>query len=501
MLEEEMKKRMMLALLVLSAVLSVLSAQAVQENPQNGATAPYSAPDVKYVFMFIGDGMSHVQINAAQILKGNNTEKGNFSLQKLNFTEFPVLGVQTTYDATSFCPDSASTATSLSSGFKTHSGTIGLGIDKQYIGQTIAEQVKAQKDWKVGVVSTVTLNHATPAAYYAHVPSRNSYYDIGLQMVDSGFDYFAGGAISKAEDGGKKSIYTILEENGYQVTDDRDEILSLSAKSGKIYAQSPRLQDSGSMPYAMDCEEDDISLAQFVEKGIEVLDNEKGFFMMVESGKIDWACHANDAAAEINDLIAFDEAIGVALAFAQKHPEETLIVVTGDHETGGMTIGYAKTGYNTAFHILENQKMSYVAFDGMMNGILKENPNLSFKQALSLVEENFGLVAPGCFAEDKTLVMSDLEYSRLQTAYEQTLLPKEKRAKDEFSSLLYGGYNPFSVTLTHILNNKAGIGWTSYAHTGTPVGVYAYGAGSEAFAGSYDNTQVYAKLKSLVEVN
>jgi len=178
-----------------------------------------------------------------------------------------------------------------------------------------------------------------------------------------------------------------------------------------------------------------------------------------------------------------------------------LIVVTGDHETGGMTIGYAKTGYNTAFHILENQKMSYVAFDGMMNGILKENPNLSFKQALSLVEENFGLVAPGCFAEDKTLVMSDLEYSRLQTAYEQTLLPKDKRAKDEFSSLLYGGYNPFSVTLTHILNNKAGIGWTSYAHTGTPVGVYAYGAGSEAFAGSYDNTQVYAKLKSLVEVN
>ncbi|HPE94340.1 MAG TPA: alkaline phosphatase, partial [Sphaerochaeta sp.] len=357
-----MKKRLMMVLLLLAAVLAGLTAQAVGENQGATAVSIETQAKPKYVFMFIGDGMSHVQINAAQILKGSN-EKGNLSLKPLTFTEFPVVGLQTTFDATSFCPDSASTATSLSSGYKTHSGTIGLGIDKQMVGKTIAEQVKQQKGWKVGLVSTVTLNHATPAAYYAHVPSRNSYYDIGVQMVASGFDYFGGGAISKPDDGGRKSIYNLLLEAGYLVTDSKSQILNLTSASGKVYAQNPRLQDSGSMPYAMDMNENDVSLAQFVQKGIDVLNNPEGFFMMVESGKIDWACHANDAAAEIYDLLAFDQAIAVALDFAKAHPEETLIVVTGDHETGGMTIGYAGTGYNTALDILYNQKLSYVAFD------------------------------------------------------------------------------------------------------------------------------------------
>jgi len=497
---EVMKKRLILVLLLLAAVTLGLAAQPAGESTPTWEVAEQqTAKAPKYVFMFIGDGMSHVQINAAQVLKGNNT-KGSVSLEKLTFTEFPVSGLQTTYDATSFCPDSASTATSLSSGYKTHSGVLGLGIDKQYVGKNIAERLKEQKDWKVGIVSTVTINHATPAAYYAHVPSRNNYYDIGIQMANSGFDYFAGGSINKAEDGGKKSIYTMLEDEGYLVTDDKSEILSLSSKSGKVYAQSPRLQDGGAMPYAIDMDADDITLAQFVKKGIEVLDNEKGFFMMVESGKIDWACHANDAASEIRDLLAFDEAIQEAVTFAEAHPDETLIVVTGDHETGGMTIGFASTGYNTAFNILENQSVSYVAFDGIMQEAIANNSDLSFQEALVLVEEYFGLVPPGSKASSEVLALSSLEYSRLEEAFRQAMLPKGSRANDQLSYQLYGSYNPFSITLTHILNNKAGIGWTSYSHTGTPVGVFAYGVGAEMFAGSYDNTDIFAKLKSLVEV-
>jgi len=498
-MEEIMKKRLMMVLLLLAAVLAGLTAQAVGENQGATAVSIETQAKPKYVFMFIGDGMSHVQINAAQILKGSN-EKGNLSLKPLTFTEFPVVGLQTTFDATSFCPDSASTATSLSSGYKTHSGTIGLGIDKQMVGKTIAEQVKQQKGWKVGLVSTVTLNHATPAAYYAHVPSRNSYYDIGVQMVASGFDYFGGGAISKPDDGGRKSIYNLLLEAGYLVTDSKSQILNLTSASGKVYAQNPRLQDSGSMPYAMDMNENDVSLAQFVQKGIDVLNNPEGFFMMVESGKIDWACHANDAAAEIYDLLAFDQAIAVALDFAKAHPEETLIVVTGDHETGGMTIGYAGTGYNTALDILYNQKLSYVAFDEKFSKLQQANPTMGFNQALALVEADFGLVAPGKSTANKALVLSDLEYAKLEAAFKQAMLPSKQRDGSDQAYLLYGGYNPFSVTLTHILNNKAGIGWTSYSHTGTPVGVYAYGSGSELFSGSYDNTEVYDKLKQLTGV-
>lgn len=482
-------KRLTVTLLAMLISASIF-AQGATETREN-INAYVSDVQPKYIFMFIGDGMSSPQINAAQVLNGNN-ESGFVELEKLTFTQFPVVGLQYTQDATSFCPDSASTATSLSSGFKTHSGVIGMGVDKVTAGETIAEKLKEQKDYKIGIVSSVTINHATPAAYYAHVASRNDYYEIGLQMADSGFDYFAGGEVNQADKGGR-SIYDILEEKGYLVTCNQDEILSLNADSGKVYAYSPETVD-GAMKYALDAEDNELQLKDFVRKGIDVLYNETGFFMMVESGKIDWAGHANDAAANIYDTIAFDEAIEVALEFAFEHPEETLIVVTGDHETGGMTIGYAATGYDTAFDILRNQKCSYEAFDA----ILSENfDSLDFDGVLELIEENFGLVAPGRTAADEDLVMNDYEFAKLEKAYDDAISGNVDGYEE---SLLYGGYNPISVTLTHILNNKAGIGWTSYSHTGIPVPVYAFGAGAEAFSGSYDNTEVARRLMDLTDV-
>ena len=96
--------------------------------------------------------------------------------------------------------------------------------------------------------------------------------------------------------------------------------------------------------------------------------------MMVESGKVDWSCHAKDALTAIQEVLGFEPAIDVAIAFANEHPEETLIVVTGDHETGGMSIGFAATGYDTAFNLLDAQKMSYVAFDELVKGKKEENP-------------------------------------------------------------------------------------------------------------------------------
>ena len=446
----------------------------------------------KYVFMFIGDGMSSPQVNSAQVFNGCN-ESGLIDLKELTFTQFPVVGIQYTQDATSFAPDSASTATSLSSGFKTHSGVIGMGIDKTTKGTTIAEMLR-DKGWKIGIVSTVTINHATPAAYYAHVASRNDYYEIGLQMAASDFDYFGGGSVNQA-DNGDKSIYEVLEDNGYLVTNDRDTILSLNSDSGKVYAYSPVLQDDGAMMYALDAEDDQLQLKDFVRKGIDVLDNETGFFMMVESGKIDWAGHANDALANIYDTLAFDEAIQVAVEFAKQHPDGTLIVVTGDHETGGMTIGYAATGYDTAFDILRNQKCSFVAFDEMVAERTAAG-DFSFDVLMDMVEENFGLVAPGESAEVEALVMNDYEYALLQKAYDDAMSGNVDGYEE---SLLYGGYNPISVTLTHVINNKAGIGWTSYFHTGLPVPVYAYGEGAEAFIGSYDNTQVALRLMDLTD--
>ena len=492
------------------ACLALLSAAFVGFTPQSAAagapeTAVAAQTDAaasqampKYVFLFIGDGMSHVQVNAAQVYNGNNTA-GEVTPGPLNFTQFPVAGVATTYDSTSFCPDSASTATSISCGVKTHSGVIGLNVDKTTAPDSITELLKADGR-KIGIVSSVTINHATPAAFYAHIASRNNYYDIALQMANSDFDYFAGGEISQAygATNNRLSAYSILANHGYTVTRTKEEIEALNSKSGKVYAVSPVLQDSGAMPYTVDAKDGDLTLADFVHKGIDVLDNDNGFFLMAESGKIDWACHANDALSTITDTLGFESAIEVAVDFMNEHPDKTLILVTGDHETGGMTIGYAATGYDTAFSILGQQKMSYIAFDELIGDIKEQNLNLKLSDVMPVIKENFGLIAPSdadaAVEANAAFVLTDYEYAKLEAGFAESMKSKEERTTSEEAALLYGTYDPLSVTLTHILNNKAGIGWTSYAHTGTPVPVYAIGAGAELFGGSYDNTDIFKKL-------
>lgn len=464
----------------------------VMSNTTASATAP------KYIFLFIGDGMSAVQVNAAQVYLGNNTS-GSVEAADLNFTKFPVTGIATTYDSTSFCPDSASTATAISSGVKTHSGVIGLNVDKTKKPQSITEILKA-KGMKIGIVSSVTINHATPAAFYAHVASRNDYYDIATQLANSNFDYFGGGSISQptGSNKDKEDAYKVIESKGYYIADTKTEILNLNSANGKTYALSPVLQDSGAMPYSIDNKEGDLKLADYVEQGIEVLDNDKGFFMMCESGKIDWACHANDAMTTITEVVDFQNSIQKAVDFANKHPNETLIVVTGDHETGGLTIGYAATGYSTAFSILNKQKISYVAFDTLIGEMKKTNPSLTLNDVLPVIKTNFGLIAPSDadakIAANKDYVMTEYEFAKLEAGFAESLKASKDRSKAMQDQLLYGTYDPLSVSLTHIINNKAGIGWTSYSHTGVPVVVYATGAGSETFGGSYDNTDIFKKL-------
>lgn len=503
----DLKRRIMAGLLAASMLMGSLaacsnkSAETQTEKPAETAqteglqaekTASNEASDkkAKYVFMFIGDGMSYVQANTAQVFTGNNSF-GEVATKPLNYAEFAVAGTQTTQDSTSFCPDSASTATSLSSGIKTHSGVIGLDVNKENPVETVAEKAKAA-GMKVGIISSVTLNHATPAAYFANVKSRSEYYEIGKQMADSDFDFFAGGSLRDrtGKEKNEKDLYEILKEKGYKVTETKADFEAIKPGE-KVYAVSERLQDDGAMPYSIDQKEGDMTLADFVTKGIEVLDNDKGFFMMCESGKVDWACHANDAATVIQEVLGLQDAVQVAIDFYNKHPEDTLIIVTGDHETGGLTIGAASTGYSTAFDMLNAQKMSYVEFDEQFAAFKEANPNAKFTDILPKIEETFGLKAEG--AEEDAFVLNDYEYGKLEAAFEASMAPPaaEGETEDFETYKNYGGYEPLSVTLTHILNNKAGIGWTSYSHTGVPVAVYAEGAGADNFQGFYDNTDIY----------
>ena len=485
-----------------------LAAASVQNDSQWTGRAP------KYVFLFIGDGMSYPQFQAAAdylgavadpdytkalpSVKDRQGAKLN-GPQALNFMDFEVAGSAVTYDSCSFAPDSASTATSIATGYKTYSGMINTDETGTKTYETIAEKLHEQKGWKVGVISSVNLNHATPAAFYAHQASRNNYYEIGVEMVESGFYYFAGGPLKKptGNDGTQRDLYELAAEAGYKVTTTQADAAKVTAQDEKVILIDEHLADDDAMDYELDRVEGEWALADYVEKGIEVLDNDKGFFMMCEGGKIDWACHANDAGSTVSDTLALADAVQVAVDFAKKHSQDTLILVTGDHETGGLTIGYAGTDYDTYLTNLTSQKISYAQFDEQYVARYKAEKT-SFADAMKDVEELFGLKLKGS-ANDR-LVLTAYEVQRLKDAYALAMSDYDSDAYTQEQYVLYGTYNPFSVTVTHILNNKSGIDFTSYSHTGLPVAVFAEGTGAESFGGYYDNTAIYTKLANMLKV-
>ena len=495
----------------------VPSAAAAPEIQTLAAAAPaQTAKSPKYVFLFIGDGMSYPQIQSTADYLGALKDEDYFKAQPslddnqgatlngpeyLNFMNFEAAGSAVTYDSNSFAPDSASTATSLSTGHKTYSGTINMDETGTVAYETITEKLKAQQGWKIGVISSVNLNHATPAAFYAHQQSRSSYYDIGLELIDSGFEYFAGGGLLKPDghDSAKPSenLYKLAQAAGYKVTTTQAQAEQVTARDGKVILIDEHLADASAMAYELDRTDDMWSLADYVEKGIEVLDNDKGFFMMCEGGKIDWACHANDAASTIHDTVALADAVQVAIDFAKEHTDETLILVTGDHETGGLTIGFAGTDYDTYLTLLQAQKISFAKYDSDYVSAYKAN-KASFDTVLKDIETLFGLKAKG--TTDDKLVLTDYELAQLRTAYEKSVNEKATGVSEQQEYVMYGTYEPLSVTITHILNNKSGVSFTSYSHTGLPVAVLAEGVNADVFNGYYDNTQVYAKLAEMLKV-
>jgi alkaline phosphatase len=486
-----MKKRLLTVLCVIAFVFQFAGCKGADTSPKALVTGKGQA---KYVFLFIGDGMAMTQITAAEVYATARSSK-DINVTRLGFSRFPVVGIATTHDAGTFITDSASAGTAIATGNKTLSGVINMDVNKTAQFKTIAEYAH-EAGMKVGIVSTVTLNHATPASFYAKIPSRSQMYDIGVQLANSNFDYYAGGSIDQRTGRNKdqKDAVDIARENGFTYVDTVAGFNSLKPGAGKVIAINERLQDSGAMPYHMDRNQGELSIVDYTKKGIELLDNPKGFFMMVESGKVDWAAHANDAGAVINDVLAFDDAIKAAIEFAQKHPKETLIVITGDHETGGMTIGFAGTQYDTFFDKVALQSRSYVAFDEEVLKPYKANtPAASARitDLLPAIEQSFGINYDS---------LTSVQKEQIQFAFQRTMGNEQVRSFAEDQYLLYGGYEPLTVKLTQVMNQTAGIGWTSYAHTGVPVPVFANGIHQEIFGGYYDNTDIFFKLASAMNI-
>ena len=302
------------------------------------STASFGARKAKYVFLFIGDGMgfSHVSLTEAYLAQ----QRGVIGNDPLAFTQLPVLGMATTYSASNPITCSSAAGTALATGTKTKNGMLGMDADSLPL-KSIAYKIH-EAGLKIGIMSTVQINHATPAAFYAHNVRRNNYYPIAQELPGTGFEFFGGGFLHpNGKEKDLPSIYDAVRAGGYEVARGLKEFEA--KKRDRIVLTAERKPDEV-LPYALGRKDDDLTLAQMLEASLEVLDNSKGFFIMAEGGKIDMAAHSNDAIGVIKETLDMDEAVKVALKFYEKHPKETLIIITADHETGGVSLG-AKKGY------------------------------------------------------------------------------------------------------------------------------------------------------------
>jgi alkaline phosphatase len=452
---------------------------------------PSFAQQAKYVFYFIGDGMGIPHVAAAQAyLKTTGDSQGT---EEVVFTKFPVTGLCTTHAENRLITGSAAAGTALATGHKTTIGTIGMAADKKQPLESIAERVK-KEGFKVGIISSVSIDHATPAAFYAHQPERSMYYEIALDLPRSGFDFFGGGGLKDPLGiDNQVSARDRIEESGYLITETKQDFYNLKKGVGKVFAMGSIIEPSGALRYAIDQTGEDIPLESFVSKAIEVLDNDHGFFILCEEGKIDWAAHENDGATMIENVISLSKSVDAALDFYHQHPDETLIIVTSDHETGGFALGSAPTRYKSNPALLRHQEFSAQTFYAIADSLFAEPQNQNLGYAMQLVEDHFGL------GGNSGLQLTPYEKKMLEDAYFVSAGKITKDHEEEYE--MYGGYHPMAVTATKILNNRAGMSFTTWSHTATPVPVFAIGAGAALFDGFYDNTDIPKKIAQAMKID
>ncbi|WP_183108778.1 alkaline phosphatase [Thermohalobacter berrensis] len=439
----------------------------------------------KYVFYFIGDGLGASQRQIAEYFKQEVTGEKD---AKLLMNTFPVAGINTTYSADSLVTDSAAAGTALATGHKTNNGFISQTPDGDNL-RTLIEEAE-EKGMATGIITTTRLTHATPAVFASHNENRNNENEIAADYLDSGVDFIAGGGYrhfvpkdwkwgkSKRKD--DRNILQEFYEKGYRVFVGEHDTKAFRNYNPKVREKVIATFTYSHMPYEIDRKNrnDVPSLVEMTEKGIEVLSKYKnGFFLMVEGGRIDHACHANDPVGAIHDTLEFDEAIKEAYEFYKKHPNETLIVVVGDHETGGMGLGFGKN-YFLKLDELTDAKLSTADVLNYENPYEKGDNRAEY---FAYIEKNLGL--------DN---LTEAERKEIEKAMDIVDNGIEDKAGE------YGGYNPVAIAVTHILSERANIQWTTYAHSGVSIPMSAIGVGAEEFSGYKDNTEIAKAMAKLM---
>ena len=446
-----------------------------------------SKPQVKYVFYFIGDGMGVNEVIGTNLYNGAN------GLGNVNFTGFPVVNFITTVSANSLVTDSSAAGTALATGVKINNSVVGVDPEGNWT-PNLTEWAHAA-GFGTGVATSVGVNHATPASFVAHTASRNGYEEISLQMIDSPVDFMAGATFLTDRGSGHDAAYFehkadsagIAIFKGPGAIRAMDEIDYLKPR---VLCLSAKEEDS--IPYAIDRKEDDTRLADFTDAGIRYLESrygKKGFFFMIEGGKIDYAGHGNDAATcfqEVNDMA---ESVDLALAFLARHPKETLILVTADHETGGLMLGSGR--YEMHPDRLARQHASVDAVTDLFRDAFfpEDKP---FKAPTWDAVKAFFAEQLGFWGE---VEVSERVENELKEVYDRTFGKGGDRNLSE--SNLYSVNYRLVADVIRALDRAAGYQWSFGSHSGSPVGLYVTGACAEEFNAVRDNAEIAPLIAKL----
>lgn len=447
------------------------------------ATAWAKAPN--YIFFFIGDGMGIAQVTNAQLYNarvlGNSTP--------LLSTTFPVASMATTHSASSDVTDSAAAGTALSTGHKTVNGMLGVTPDS--VAVTSVAKKLFDAGYGVGIVTSVAIDDATPGAFYAHVPSRSQYYDIGRQLAECGYQFAAGASLRGAFDkqGNPTDLMKYFDEANVSVSYGLD---SIDTTAQRLLVLSPfHKEKQNEIGFTIDSIAGALTLPALTRAGLDQLKRTSPdrFFMMVEGGNIDHAGHGNDGGTILREVINFNQALQEAYDFYLAHPDETLIVVTADHETGGMSVGCRDTGYSVRLENAAGQKISKEEFSNLCRAMLRSRRIYTWDDMQEILRDELGFGV--------NLKLTPEETERLHTMFDEVF---EKRASGLDQKTLYATFDGFTNEVFNILNAKSGMGWTTGGHSGMPVPVYAVGVDSQLFSPLNDNTDIPAKILSIAGI-
>ena len=436
----------------------------------------------KYVFYFIGDGMGVNQVNAAETYLG--ALQGRIGIQPLCFPSFPYSAFVNTQSATNGVTDSAAGGTALACGQKTKNGTLGMLKDLTTSVSSIADWAR-NSGAAVGITTSVAIDHATPAAFYAHVKERHEQYTIGKQLVESANDFYAGSDFTIPTDPEYPNGPTLYEEanaKGFTISRGYADYQKRAANAKKmilLQSEEASKADRYSIPYALDRKDGDLTLTDITRAGIDFLmkkqGEKNGFFMMIEGGKIDWACHANDLAF-IPELIDMDNAVKVAYDFYKQHPDETLIIVTADHETGGIVLSRGLYEINLA--AVGNQRITIEKLGKELHKMHDvKGDKLVWDDVKTFLADNFGFW-------DK-ISLTDEQTQRLESSFKKIM---DGTSKDQRT--LYQNDDELAVTVRNIMSECAQVGWHVTSHSNGYVPCFAIGVGAEQIHGRIDNTEI-----------